>query len=221
MAADAGGKVVDQVERFLALRLQHKLPQAVRFGFDGAINERPDGVAVAEQVGSMKNQGAAVALAGHGLVVSDDEAMRAMAQLMSPMTPHLAEEVWAMLGGDGLVAQAPWPKADPAMLVEDTVLLPIQSAQTNAQTMATLALFLILRTMPGQIIRINLVCRRAAWNAVSFIRPVPKIDEFTALGTKRPKRVAGAPGDTGLAVRTGNDARRLGLLAHRVAAISR
>ncbi|MFD0982057.1 leucine--tRNA ligase [Tropicimonas aquimaris] len=54
------------------------------------------------------------------------QAMRVMAQLMSPMTPHLAEEVWSMLGGEGLVARAPWPKADPAMLVEDTVTLPIQ-----------------------------------------------------------------------------------------------
>jgi len=53
-------------------------------------------------------------------------AMRVMAQLMSPMTPHLAEEIWQMLGGQGLVAQAPWPKADPALLVDDEVVLPIQ-----------------------------------------------------------------------------------------------
>ncbi|WP_301920227.1 leucine--tRNA ligase [Albidovulum sp.] len=53
-------------------------------------------------------------------------AMRTLAQLMSPMVPHLAEEVWAITGGAGLVARAPWPKADPAMLVEDTVTLPIQ-----------------------------------------------------------------------------------------------
>ncbi|MCV2863943.1 leucine--tRNA ligase [Albidovulum sediminicola] len=53
-------------------------------------------------------------------------AMLTMAQLMSPMVPHLAEDIWSMLGGAGLVAQAPWPKADPAMLVEDTVTLPIQ-----------------------------------------------------------------------------------------------
>ncbi|SPF78919.1 Leucine--tRNA ligase [Aliiroseovarius pelagivivens] len=54
------------------------------------------------------------------------QAMRIMAQLMSPMTPHLSEEVWSMLGGEGLVAQAAWPVADDAMLVEDTVTLPIQ-----------------------------------------------------------------------------------------------
>ncbi|WP_435164676.1 leucine--tRNA ligase [Falsirhodobacter sp. 1013] len=54
------------------------------------------------------------------------DAMKVMAQLLSPLVPHLAEEVWHMLGGTGLVAQAPWPKADEALLVDDTVTLPIQ-----------------------------------------------------------------------------------------------
>lgn len=54
------------------------------------------------------------------------QAALTLAQLMSPMTPHLAEEIWAMLGGQGLIANAPWPKADAAMLVSDTVTLPIQ-----------------------------------------------------------------------------------------------
>ncbi len=53
-------------------------------------------------------------------------AFRAMAQLMAPFVPHLAEEVWAMCGGKGLVAAAPWPEVDPALLVEDVVTLPIQ-----------------------------------------------------------------------------------------------
>jgi leucyl-tRNA synthetase len=54
------------------------------------------------------------------------QAVMVLAQLMSPMTPHLAEDVWSHQGGEGLVTQAPWPKADPAMLVDDTVTLPIQ-----------------------------------------------------------------------------------------------
>ena len=53
-------------------------------------------------------------------------AMTVMAQLLSPMVPHLAEDIWAMLGGAGLVVQATWPQPDPALLVEDTVTLPIQ-----------------------------------------------------------------------------------------------
>ncbi len=54
------------------------------------------------------------------------QAARTLAHLMSPMTPHLAEELWAHLGGTGLIANAPWPVADPAMLVDDEVTLPIQ-----------------------------------------------------------------------------------------------
>ncbi|MDJ1009378.1 MAG: leucine--tRNA ligase [Paracoccaceae bacterium] len=54
------------------------------------------------------------------------EAVMTLARLMSPMTPHLAEDIWAHQGGEGLCVDAPWPDADPAMLVEDTVTLPIQ-----------------------------------------------------------------------------------------------
>ncbi|MCK0096976.1 leucine--tRNA ligase [Yoonia sp. F2084L] len=54
------------------------------------------------------------------------QAAKVLAQLMSPMTPHLSEEIWSMLGGEGLIANAPWPVADEAMLVEDTVTMPIQ-----------------------------------------------------------------------------------------------
>ncbi len=53
-------------------------------------------------------------------------AAKALAQMMSPMTPHLSEEIWSMLGEEGLITTAPWPVADPAMLVEDTITMPIQ-----------------------------------------------------------------------------------------------
>jgi len=54
------------------------------------------------------------------------QAAMTLAQLMAPMTPHLAEDVWSTLGGEGLVLQAPWPQADEAMLVDAEVTLPIQ-----------------------------------------------------------------------------------------------
>ena len=53
-------------------------------------------------------------------------AIRTLAQLMQPMTPHIAESIWVFQGGVGLCAQSAWPKADPALLVDDTVILPIQ-----------------------------------------------------------------------------------------------
>ncbi len=65
----------------------------------------------------------AKAKASHG---ARREAVMTLAQLMAPMTPHLAEEIWAMQGGEGLVADARWPVADESQLVEDTVTLPIQ-----------------------------------------------------------------------------------------------
>ena len=54
------------------------------------------------------------------------DAMLTMAQLMQPMTPHLAEEIWSTLGGDGLVTEAKWPALDASMLISDTIVLPIQ-----------------------------------------------------------------------------------------------
>jgi len=53
-------------------------------------------------------------------------AMLTMAQLMQPMTPHLAEEIWSTLGGEGLVAGTKWPTLDALMLINDTTVLPIQ-----------------------------------------------------------------------------------------------
>ncbi|MEO0568200.1 MAG: leucine--tRNA ligase [Pseudomonadota bacterium] len=54
------------------------------------------------------------------------QAARALVQLMSPMTPHLSEELWQILGAEGLAANAAWPVADESMLVDDTITLPIQ-----------------------------------------------------------------------------------------------
>ncbi|MFI0396340.1 leucine--tRNA ligase [Paracoccus jiaweipingae] len=53
-------------------------------------------------------------------------ALRILAQLMAPMVPHLAEDIWQKCGGQGLVVDAPWPQADPALLQDDSVTLPIQ-----------------------------------------------------------------------------------------------
>ncbi len=58
--------------------------------------------------------------------VAGGEAAGILVQLIAPMMPHLAESCWEALGRNGLVAQAPWPDFDPALLVEDSVTLPVQ-----------------------------------------------------------------------------------------------
>ncbi|WP_185984197.1 leucine--tRNA ligase [Aureimonas mangrovi] len=54
------------------------------------------------------------------------EALSILTRLVAPMMPHLAEECWAVLGEGGLAAQAPWPTVDPALLVDDEIVLPVQ-----------------------------------------------------------------------------------------------
>ena len=46
--------------------------------------------------------------------------------MVSPFAPHLAEELWALLGRTESLAHQPFPVADPAMLVSDTVEYPVQ-----------------------------------------------------------------------------------------------
>jgi leucyl-tRNA synthetase len=53
-------------------------------------------------------------------------AIRTLMRLVSPMAPHLAEEAWAANGGEGLIADAPWPEVDPALLVEDEATIALQ-----------------------------------------------------------------------------------------------
>ncbi len=57
---------------------------------------------------------------------SRSAAIRALALLVAPMTPHLAEEAWADMGEQGLVADAAWPQVDQALLVEDEVTIACQ-----------------------------------------------------------------------------------------------
>ena len=46
--------------------------------------------------------------------------------LLAPMCPHIAEELWSILGHSETLAYAPFPVADPAYLVDDSVEYPIQ-----------------------------------------------------------------------------------------------
>ncbi|MES2270138.1 MAG: leucine--tRNA ligase [Pseudomonadota bacterium] len=57
---------------------------------------------------------------------SRSTAIRTLALLVAPMTPHLAEEAWADMKGEGLIADAAWPAVDPALLVEDEVTIACQ-----------------------------------------------------------------------------------------------
>lgn len=57
---------------------------------------------------------------------SRTSAIRALARIVAPMVPHIAEQAWADWGNPGLIADAEWPAVDPALLVDDEVTIAVQ-----------------------------------------------------------------------------------------------
>jgi leucyl-tRNA synthetase len=54
------------------------------------------------------------------------EVQRTIALLLAPFAPYLAHELWEMLGEQGSLLRAPWPKYDPALAKEDEIEIPVQ-----------------------------------------------------------------------------------------------
>ncbi|WP_036286313.1 leucine--tRNA ligase [Methylocystis sp. ATCC 49242] len=63
---------------------------------------------------------------GADLAYAFREAADAFVRLVAPMTPHVAEECWTDLGHEGLVSEAPWPVADPVLVAQEMISLPVQ-----------------------------------------------------------------------------------------------
>ena len=71
--------------------------------------------------------------------------------MLAPLVPHVAEELWAMLGHESSLTYEPFPEADPGLLVADEVEIPVQvkgkvrarimvAADADAATIEALAL---------------------------------------------------------------------------------
>jgi leucyl-tRNA synthetase len=54
------------------------------------------------------------------------EALEKLVLCLSPFAPHLAEELWELLGHAPSVANAPWPQFDPALCVDDVLEIAVQ-----------------------------------------------------------------------------------------------
>jgi len=69
------------------------------------------------------------------------EALETITRLVSPMMPHLAEELWQRLGHGsderGLLVDMPWPVPDPALVRDDAVTVAVQ---VNGKLRATISL---------------------------------------------------------------------------------
>ena len=112
MDKDAAGEGDAELERAMHVCIHDVTMGIESFGFNAAIAKLYAFTATLQK-----------SKASHA---TQRRAIMTLAQLMSPMTPHLAEDIWNHQGGEGLVATAAWPKADESQLVSDTVTLPIQ-----------------------------------------------------------------------------------------------
>ncbi len=101
-------------------RVSHRAAKAV----DKAIEEFRFNSAIAtihEWVNALKKAEQTDCLIG-----ARAEALSMLARCATPFMPHLAESVWARIGGEGFVSAAPWPEADPALTTDDSVTLAVQ-----------------------------------------------------------------------------------------------
>jgi leucyl-tRNA synthetase len=63
---------------------------------------------------------------GAGSIAAERESFGALIRMLAPFAPHVAEELWHEIGGAGLVAEAPWPVADPLVARDDLVTIAVQ-----------------------------------------------------------------------------------------------
>ncbi len=117
---------------------------------------------------------------GADLRVAFREAAEILVPCFAPMMPHLAEECWARLGHTSFVAMAPWPVADRALVVEDTIGLPVQvngkkradlvidrAADDAAIEAAALALEPVRRALEGRPVKKIIIVPQRIVNVVA------------------------------------------------------
>jgi leucyl-tRNA synthetase len=63
--------------------------------------------------------------------------LETLVYLIAPMTPHIAEEAWSVLGHKTLLTESPWPEADSTILIDDTLTIGVQ---VNGKMRGTLEL---------------------------------------------------------------------------------
>jgi leucyl-tRNA synthetase len=123
-AAAAGARTP---ERFAAeaealRRAAHKTLNSVSQNIEGLRFN----VAVAQIYELANRLQTAQGLDGEGMAWAIREATELLVQMIGPFMPHLAEECWARLGYNTLLADQPWPEADPALLVDDRITIAVQ-----------------------------------------------------------------------------------------------
>jgi leucyl-tRNA synthetase len=103
-------------------KVAHKALHAVSQAIEGLRYN----VGVAQMYELTHALAAALEKSGEGLNWAIREVAELLVQMIGPFMPHLAEDCWARLGYNTLLADQPWPEADPALLVDDRITIAVQ-----------------------------------------------------------------------------------------------
>ncbi|MGQ2908219.1 MAG: leucine--tRNA ligase [Aliihoeflea sp.] len=160
-------------------KLAHKTVKAVgadieRLGFNKAVAR------LYELVNAMAPRVQALAAASDADKAALRDAFDKLLVMVAPMMPHLAEECWAALGGEGMVADQGWPQFDAALTVDDEITLPVQvngkkrgdltiarDADQSAVEAAALALDAVQKALEGKAPRKVIVVPQRIVNVVA------------------------------------------------------
>jgi leucyl-tRNA synthetase len=124
-AAPYAGDGVDLDAASAELRRQtHKTIKAVTEDVDQRYHFNTAIARCMELVNALSKFDAAPAGAGAASVQRD--AFAALVGMLAPFAPHVAEELWRDIGGEGLAAEARWPTFDPAIAADDTITIAVQ-----------------------------------------------------------------------------------------------
>ena len=112
--------------------LPDRTPAAVRTALHVAIREATEGIARLRFNTPVARMMEVVNAAGGAPMAREDA--EAFLLVLSPWAPHLAEELWSLLGHDQSLAFEPWPEWDPEVLTQDTATIAVQ---VNGRVRAT------------------------------------------------------------------------------------
>lgn len=147
----------DAGKRFVADSVRKVAEDGDRFKFNTGI----------AQLMALLNEFEMASKAGENL----EDAVRDYVIMLAPFAPHLAENLWAKLGGEESVHQQSWPTADVAAATEQEITVQVNGKRRGSLTLAV---------------------DTAEADAVSAAKAIPAV--AAALGGKEPKRVIFVPG---------------------------
>ncbi len=152
--ADAGAEMSKELEQALARASTKIVEDGDRFKFNTGV------AALMILVNALED-----------VQVIPTSVLRSLAIMLAPFAPHLAEDLWEKLGGEGSVHAQPWPEAELAAEEERTIGVQVNGKHRGAVTLALDA---------------------SEETAIAIARTLPTV--ATAMDGKEPKRVIYVPG---------------------------